>query len=327
MIFDGHGDIWTDVTCRRIDFGETDVFRKRQLKKFRKGNVTGGIFVVWVDPPYDKAPKQRSEQIIKCMQEEFKDAEDILNQVRNFEDFEKGICEQKINVVVGLEGLSQIGKDISQIDYLYEEVGVRHAMLVWNEQNSLATGWCIDQVSGLSDTGVDTIRRMEDLGVVMDVSHLNDKCFWDAMNHMNGPVIASHSNVRSLCPVMRNLSDDMIKEIARTNGLVGVNSLREFIDDRAEYQNVERLADHVEYIADMVGIEHVGLGYDFGDYLNTDALGSFSNNLNSPSGDGVGDESEAENLLHVLRNRGYKQEQIEMIAYKNFYRVFQQVWK
>ncbi len=93
------------------------------------------------------------------MQAEFEDGKDILNQVRKFEDFEKGIKEQNINVVVGMEGLSQIGEDLSQIDYLYEQVGARHAMLVWNEQNSLATGWCIDQSTGLTNIGIQAVKR------------------------------------------------------------------------------------------------------------------------------------------------------------------------
>ena len=163
--------------------------------------------------------------------------------------------------------------------------------------------------------------------MVMDVSHINDKGFWDIMNLAQGPVIASPSNARSVCPAMRNLSDDMLKEIARTGGLTGINSLREFIDENREKQTVERLADHVEYIAELIGIEHIGLGFDFDDYLEEEALGSFSSNLDSPSGKGISNEAEAGNLLEVLQKRGYNQEQLDAIAYKNFYRVFQTVWK
>ena len=171
------------------------------------------------------------------------------------------------------------------------------------------------------------MRRIRDLGMVMDVSHLNDKGFWDVMKLAGGPVIASHSNARSICPAMRNLSDDMLKAIAETDGLVGMNSLREFIDEKYENQNVERLADHVEYIADLIGIRHVGLGYDFDDYLGREALGSFSSNLDSPSGRDVSNEAEAGNLLKVLKNRGYTDEDLDAVAYGNFYRVFKAVWK
>lgn len=327
MIFDGHGDIWTDVTVKRADRGERDIFRRYHLEKFRKGNVTGGIFVIWADPPYDKQPEKRSEQIVKSIQEELKDAADILNPVKRFADFETGRKENKINVVTGMEGLSQIGDDIDKIDYFYEEAGARHAMLTWNEQNALATGWPMDVTRGLTEPGKRAVKRIQKLGMVMDVSHLNDKCFWEVMNLAQGPIIASHSNARAVCPVMRNLSDEMLKEIAKTGGLAGMNSLREFIDEKHENQDVEHLADHVEYIADLIGVEHIGLGFDFDDYLGNEALGSFSSNIESPSGTGISNEAEAKNLLDVLRKRGYREEELEAIAYKNFYRIFQRVWK
>ena len=126
---------------------------------------------------------------------------------------------------------------------------------------------------------------------------------------------------------MRNLTDDMIREIAKTGGLVGMNSLREFIDDDPGRQNVERLADHALHIAELVGTEYIGLGYDFDDYLGTEALSAFSGNTDSPSGDGISNEAEAGNLLTELRKRGFTEEDIEKVAYRNFYRVFRECWK
>lgn len=327
MIFDGHGDIWTDVTNKRISKKEKDIFRRYHLEKFQKGGVNGGIFVIWIDPPYDADPVKRSKEIVESIRCELEEASDILNPVKKFSDFAVGTAEGKINAVTGMEGLSQIGEDIDLINYFYDEVGVRHAMLTWNEKNALASGWKQDPEDGLTKAGEMAVRRIQDLGMVMDVSHLNDKGFWDVMKLAQGPVIASHSNARSVCPAMRNLSDDMLKEIAKSGGLTGINSLREFIDDKRENQTVERLADHVEYIADLIGIEHIGLGFDFDDYLEEEALGSFSSNLDSPSGQGISNEAEAGNLLQVLKKRGYTQDQLDAIAYKNFYRIFQKVWK
>ena len=129
MIFDGHGDVWTDVTCRAVDHGERDIFRKHHLHKFQEGGVTGGIFVIWIDPPYDSDPVKRSKQIVKSIKQEMEDSADILNFVKKYDDFEKGTKEGKLNIVTGMEGLSQIGEDIDMINYFYDEVGVRHAML------------------------------------------------------------------------------------------------------------------------------------------------------------------------------------------------------
>lgn len=327
MIFDGHGDVWTDVTCRAIDHGERDIFRKHHLHKFQEGGVTGGIFVIWIDPPYDSDPVKRSKQIVKSIKQEMEDSADILNFVKKYDDFEKGTKEGKLNIVTGMEGLSQIGEDIDMINYFYDEVGVRHAMLTWNELNALATGWPVDVTRGLTEAGKKAVKRIQDLGMVMDVSHLNDKCFWGVIDLAQGPIIASHSNARSVCPAMRNLTDDMLKAIAKTGGLVGMNSMREFISEKHDEQNVEHLADHVEYIADLIGIDHIGLGFDFDDYLGGEALKTFSDHVDSPSGDGISNEAEAKNILAVLKKRGYSQEDLDKIGYKNFYRVFKEVWK
>lgn len=126
---------------------------------------------------------------------------------------------------------------------------------------------------------------------------------------------------------MRNLTDDMLKAIAKTGGLAGMNSMREFINEEHDNQDVEHLADHVEYIADLIGVDHIGLGFDFDDYLGGEALSTFSAHVDSPSGKGISNEAEAKNLLTVLEKRGFSQEDIEKIAYKNFYRVFKEVWK
>lgn len=327
MLFDGHGDVWTDVTCRRIDHGETDVFRKRHLQKFRDGGVTGGIFVIWIDPPYDADPVARAKQVVECVKAEKADAADIINEVLCFDDFGAGADEGKLDIVTGFEGMSEIGEDIDQLDWYYEEMGVRHGMLTWNETNALATGWPGDPDRGLTPAGFAVVRRMQELGMTVDVSHLNDACFWDIMRVASGPVIASHSNARALCPAMRNLTDDMIKAIADSGGLLGMNSLREFVDERPEFQNVERLADHVEHIAELVGVEHIGLGYDFDDYLETEAVAAFADNAECPSCPDVSNERDASKLIFALRDRGFSEADLEAIAYRNFYRVFKETWR
>lgn len=326
MIFDAHGDIWTDVTQRITRDGEHDVFRKHHLQKFRDGGVTGSIFVIWVDPPFDTDPVGRMKTVIESIKDEKKHASDIINFVEKYDDF--GIAPGKIDVVNGIEGLSGIAGDIDQIDMLYNEMGVRHCMLSWNEQNELATGWPQDVNRGLTDLGRAAVKKIQNLGMVMDVSHLNDRSFWDVINVNQGkPIIASHSNARSVCSHMRNLSDDMIKALAETDGVIGMNSFKEFISSKSEDQNVERLVDHIDYIANLVGVEHVGLGFDFDDYLEGETLEAFSENADSPSGVGIANESEASNVLKIMRQRGYTESEIKSVAYGNFHRVFKECWK
>lgn len=326
-LFDGHGDIWTDVTCKR-QAGERDVFLRHHLEKFRKGQVTEGIFVIWLDPPFDRDPAVRSQEILAAMQAEMEDAGDLLHLVRRYADFAESERLGKIAVVNGLEGMNQIGDDIDKIDDLYHTWGMRHAMLTWNHPNKLATGAEGDPANGLTEAGRRAVRRIQDLGMILDVSHLNDTSFWQVLDLASGPVIASHSNCRALCPRMRNLADPMLKAIAQTGGLVGINTNREFTHDDEPLRTVATLADHVEHMVEVMGsVDHVGFGFDFDDYLNADALSAFMEHVEVVSADGIRDESEAHSLVDELARRGYPEADLVKIARGNFHRICKTVWK
>lgn len=327
-LFDGHGDIWTDVVCKR-QAGEQDVFRRHHLEKFRKGQVTGGIFVVWIDPPFTRDFAQRSQEIIEAMQAEMQDAADLLHPVLRFADFAEGERLGKINVVNGLEGMNQIGENIDEIDRLYHEVGIRHAMLTWNMPNALATGVDGDPDRGLTEAGRRAVRRIQDLGILLDVSHLNDTCFQEVLGMAHGPLIASHSNCRAICNQRRNLTDPMLKAVAETGGLVGINTNREFTHDDNARRTVAGLADHIERMIEVMGsVEHVGFGFDFDDYLSHETLSEFIDHADEPpSCDGIWDESQAHALVDELAARGYSEEDLRKMAVGNFYRVFEAVMK
>lgn len=326
-LFDGHGDIWTDVTCKR-QAGERDVFRRHHLEKFRKGQVTGGIFVVWIDPPFTRDIAARSNEIIAAMQEEMRDAADLLHPVKSFDDLAEGTRLGKINVVNGLEGMDQFGDDVDQLDVLYEKADIRHAMLTWNRPNKLATGVEGDANMGLSEAGRQAVRRMQDLGIVLDVSHLNDKSFWEVLELIRGPIIASHSNCRALCDMPRNLTDSMLRAVAETGGLVGINTNREFTYHDPAKRNVAGLADHIDHMAQVMGsTRHIGFGFDFDDYISAETLSEFISHVDiPPSCDGIEDESKAHALVDELARRGYSAQDLAYMAQENFYRVFKAVW-
>ena len=138
MIFDGHGDIWTDVTLKRSK-GKRYIIKNMHLDRFKKGKMIGGIFVIWVDPPYDEDPQSRTLEIIEHMSSEIMENQDILKIVKNTKDFDQALAEGKLAVVIGMEGLSGIGDRVNLINALYL-LGVRHMSLTWNEENLLATG-------------------------------------------------------------------------------------------------------------------------------------------------------------------------------------------
>ncbi|MEG1365461.1 MAG: membrane dipeptidase, partial [Cetobacterium sp.] len=209
-----------------------------------------------------------------------------------------------------------IEKNIQDIEKLYE-LGIRHGNLTWNEENELGTGVKGNSERGITEKGRKLLKKMEDLGMIIDVSHANEKSFWDILESTKTPIIASHSNAQTLCNVARNLSDEQLRAIAKRRGVVGINSYKNFIDVSEENQTLERLVDHIDYMVKIMGIDYVGLGFDFGEYFDPDGK------LYGPKG--LEKPEEAKNILNVLGSRGYSKEDIEKIAFKNFFRVIKEI--
>lgn len=322
MIFDCHGDIWTDVTVQR-DNGMKDVIKNRHLNRFNSGDIIGGIFVLWIDPPHDENPKKRLVEMISATSTEIMGNQDILRIILGKGDFDKALEEEKLAVIIGLEGLSGIGDNIDLLNALYM-FGVRHASLTWNEENLLATGVRGNPERGVTALGEKAIHLMEKLGIIIDVSHANDKTFWDVYEKTTKPFIASHSNCRALCNVKRNLSDEQLKAISERDGLVGLNSFNEFVHLDKDKQDLEHLVNHLDHMVDIMGIDHVCFGFDFFDFLENNTTDDFV------EGDTIGTKdfenaSKTHNLIAEMKKRGYSEEDIEKVSYKNFYRIIEEL--
>lgn len=317
MVFDAHSDIWSDVTVRSLR-GETDIFRKYHYERLKKGGIEGSIFVMWIDPPYTRNPAARLKQIMDAVNKETENCHDILRVVHNYEEMQKAKDDGIFYVFIGCEGLAEIGEDIGQIDMLYD-FGARHASLTWNEQNPLATGIRGDADRGLTGLGVRALNRIQELNMLFDVSHLNDKSFWDVMRHAKGTVVATHSSSRKLCPAPRNLTDEMIKELVATGGMIGVNSYPEFIAEKKEERTVDMLARHIGHIADIAGIDNIGFGFDFCEFLEDYESTSMLR--------GLSDASEVPALIDALRKIGFTDEDIRKVSYKNWHRMMETIGK
>lgn len=324
MIFDGHSDIWTDVTKRVLN-GEKDILRKYHLDKLREGKISGSIFVIWVDPPYTDAPYTRSIQIVDSIKKEFKYCKDSVVIAKSYNDIEKALEENKFYILIGLEGLSSIGENLELIDFYYD-FGARHASLTWNEENALATGAKGSPDRGLTELGKKAVKIINQKNMLLDVSHLNDKSFWDVVNVADKPIIASHSNCRSLCDVPRNLTDDQLRKIAEFGGLVGINSFNEFVHKDMDKQKIEMLVRHIAHMADVMGTDHIGIGMDYCDFLDDSSMNSFSSQETSYTV-GLEDASKTYNIIIELEKAGFSNDEIEKIAYKNFHRIIKDVIK
>ena len=329
MIFDGHTDILTDI-CIKRNQGDTKIFNKYHLPRFQKGGLNGAVFVIWIDPPYDAEPKKRVWQILKSLYDELAEQDTALKLIKSKEDFLKDTS--KVNMVLGMEGLSHVDESTG-LDILdtYYALGLRHASLTWNEANALATGVAQDPARGLTELGKEAVKRLNDLGILVDVSHLNEKSFWDLAATTNRPFMATHSNASAIHKHRRNLTDEQIKEIAKSGGLIGLNSYYEFVGDE-KHQTVDMLAKHAAHISDLVGVEHLALGFDFCDFLGHEAMSGFCDD--SSQGEelctalsGLKDCSEVPNLLKSLENVGFSKEDVEKVAYKNYINFINKVWK
>lgn len=318
MYFDAHSDIWCDVTNRRLK-GETDVFRKHHLERFRKGGVEGSIFVIWVDPPYDVDYAARTKQIMDSARAEIAEC-DAIRIVHTYDEMMQAKADGKIYIFIGVEGMAAIGSDLNKIDEYYD-FGARHAILTWNEANALGAGALSGKDYGLTETGALAARKVQDKGMVLDVSHLNDAGFWDVAKLATKPFIASHSNARTLCDVPRNLTDDQLRAIRDANGVVGLNAFNLFIDDDPARQTVDKLAQHAAHMVNVMGIDHVGCGFDFFEFIESEETMGTMTDTGNPSTIGLEDCSQIPNLFACFEKMGMSREDQEKIAYRNFQRV------
>lgn len=320
MYFDMHSDIWNHVTVRRLK-GEKNIFGNYHKKMLQEGNVEGAIFVIWVDPPFDDDYAKRTAQIFECAKQEISETQDFRI-VKNVSDIQKAKEDGIFYVMIGVEGMAYIGDDIGKIDEYYE-FGARHASLTWNEANKLGAGALSGVDTGLTAAGKAAVKRLQELGMIVDISHLNDAGVFDIAKVSTRPFIASHSNARALCNHPRNLSDDILKLIKEFNGAVGLNAFPLFINEDTEKQNVHNLALHADYIISKIGIDHVMCGFDFCDFLeDPETMASMTSG--SVSTTGFEDHSKVNALFECFDELGLSKEEKEKIGYKNAMRILKE---
>lgn len=291
-IFDTHTDILYDI-YEKTTKGETNVFMKDHYEHLVEGNVVGGIWTIYSDHDFNviEAYKVALAELAK-------------------------VDVSKFEIVLGLEGLRNV-LTIDMLDELYQ-LGVRHAGLTWNEENHLATGVKGNPNRGLTALGKEFIDYMITHNMLIDLAHLNVTSFFDVLTYTNKNVFVSHSNAYSVCPHIRNLTDDQIKAIAKANGVIGVVAAKNFVSSDPAKQNAVGLADHIEYISNLVGVKHVGIGFDYMNYLE----GYQNANLTD-----INHAGESQQIVNELLKRGFSNQEIEQICYRNIQNFMKEVFK
>ncbi|MCA9833035.1 MAG: dipeptidase [Thermomicrobiales bacterium] len=245
--------------------------------------------------------------------------DDPLSVVTFVEDIEENIEAGTLSAILHFEGAEMIDENFYALE-MYHNAGLRSIGPVWSRSNiwahgvPFAYGQSPDTGPGLTDKGKELVRACNLLGIMLDVSHLNEKGFWDIAAITTAPIVATHSNVWSICPSTRNLTDKQLDAIAESDGMVGINyNVPFFHPEGARTADVPLglLADHVDYLVNRIGIDRVGFGSDFDGALMPE---------------GLSDVSKQQNLVDELRSRGYDDEALNKLGYQNWLRVLEATW-
>ncbi|PLR95760.1 dipeptidase [Bacillus sp. T33-2] len=326
ITLDGHFDLLMDVALQR-EKGRRKVIETDYLPRFKEGGVNVIIAAIFVDSSFlpEMALRKALSQI-SALHEEVRESPDSLMICRDSKDMQAARESGKVGFLLSLEGTEPIGTDITLLRIFYE-LGVRNLGLVWSRRNAVGDGSHFSPVregrkGGITSFGIKLIEEAESLGMTIDVTHLNDEGFWDVIEVAKRPVIASHSNSRVLADTMRNLTDDQIKAIAATGGVIGLNAVNMMVSLEDENSNLERYIDHIDYIVSLAGINHVGLGLDLCDdfmkYVSAEDLAGMPRR----PFDIIAGHQEMPRIAEGLAKRGYSDDDIAKILGRNFLNIF-----
>lgn len=349
-IFDGHNDTLLNLHLperggERSFFGRSDTGHL-DLPRARDGNFGGGLFACYVPnpeedgwneensltitddgydmtlaPPLDPAYARRvAEALAESLFRLETESGGQMKVVRTAGELATCLRDGVLAAVLHFEGAENLGPDPEALEEFYER-GLRSLGLVWSRPNAYGHGVPFrfpgspDTGPGLTDAGKELVSECNRLGVLIDVSHLTERGFWDVAEVSDAPLVAGHSNAHALCPTTRNLTDRQLDAVRDSDGLVGVNfavtMLREDGWNEADTP-LETVVQHVDYLVYRVGLGRVGFGSDF-------------DGATVPAG--IRDASGLPNLLGALREHGYDAEALRKLAHENWLRVLRETWR
>lgn len=311
-------DLHNDILEKMIEdpdyhLADLHTYNHTDIPRLLLGGVDVQLFVVWVDPSYYLQNSfSHAMAMIDIFNTELSQNSTKIVQARNAAETVAINNQNKIAAVLVVEGGHAIENDLKKLQSLYDE-GMRYLTITWNN----STDWAVSAQDsrsanvGLSEFGREVIRTLDSLGVIIDISHTGIKTIEDILEVSQNPIIASHSGVRALRNHYRNLYDDQIRDIAKVNGVIGIVFYPPFLASSG-YADVATVANHIDYVVNLVGIDYVAIGSDF-DGIGTNTV------------DGLEDVSQFPDLTLELLSRGYTNSDIDRILGANFKRVFEKV--
>jgi membrane dipeptidase len=365
LVVDTHADTPQRFLDEGFDMGSTDPkdVGHISLDKARRGNLGAEFFSIWVDPEPNQGHFARHTfDLIDSVYQQAARHPDRMMMAFSVADIERAHKEHKLAALMGIEGGHSIENDMHLLRDYYR-LGVRYMTLSWSNTNEWADSSGdindpkVQHHNGLTDFGKQVVLEMNRLGMMVDISHVADKTFWDAIATTKAPLIASHSSARALTNAPRNMTDEMLEAVAKNGGVVQVNFYSGFVDESyrnasqaigkqsaeairvfeekqkadgkpvssLEIDRMERewaakiprpplksLIDHIDHIAKVAGIDHVGLGSDF-------------DGVSGATPAGIDSAADLPKITQSLLDRGYSAGDIKKILGGNILRVFRQV--
>jgi membrane dipeptidase len=364
IVIDTHADTPQRFLDENYDIGSTDPTDNGNisLDKAEAGKLGAEFFSIWVEPDTNRGHfAHHTLDLIDSVYEQTARHLDRMMMAFSVDDIERAHREHKLAALLGIEGGHSIENDIRLLRDYYR-LGVRYMTLSWSNTNEFADSsgdindLKIEHHNGLTDGGKQIVLEMNRLGMLVDISHVADKTFYDVIAVSKAPLIASHSSARALTNAPRNMTDDMLRAVAKNGGVVQVNFYSAFVDenyrrasaaqakdrdaavkayddqqkaagktftyldnDRIEREWTARiprpplssLIDHIDHIAKVAGIDHVGLGSDF-------------DGVSGATPEGIDSAADLPKITQALLDRGYSAGDIRKILGGNLLRVFRE---
>ena len=313
IVFDGHCDTLLEILYDKRKFGERSTKGHIDLPRLQDGGITAQVFAVFLEDQY--LPAGAVKQTLRMLDVLYRELElhrDAMVLATAAGDIERAKEEGKVAAVIGLEGAEALEGDLGVLRVMHR-LGVRLLTVAWSRRNQAADGgYEMRTGGGLTEFGVKLVQECNNLGIILDISHLSPAGARDVLELSKRPVVASHSNSRALCSHWRGLDDLQLQSLARNGGLSGVTFVPAFIADERKEACLEKLLDHIDHIVQVAGIDHVGLGSDF-------------DGFSPPAPQGLEDVSRMPSITEGLLKRGYAENDVRKVLGENWMRVFREV--
>ncbi|WP_181347179.1 dipeptidase [Thalassobacillus sp. CUG 92003] len=345
-IIDGHNDVLLKLheTDQPLEtaFFEESAEGHIDFPRAARGGLAGGFFAIYSPTPsfknnpqnhltehgYDipiaaaidyESANRLSQRMIADMYRLEKQSKGGLRIIKNIDNLTQALHTDTMAAIIHMEGAEAIDSDLDALHVFYQ-AGLRSLGIVWSRPNAFGEGVPFrfpsspNTGSGLTDLGKKLVKECNALGIMLDMTHLNEKGFWDTAQITDAPLVATHSNAHALCPMSRNLTDKQLDAIGESDGVVGVTYSLNMLnpDGKPNLDTpMEAIIRHIEYIAERVGIDHVALGSDFDGTTVPRA---------------VGDAAGLPKLIEAMQQRGFNNEALKKITHENWVRVLGATW-